>query len=110
MKNDMTRQNSVAFCIMKHYVIFLPADSQGRAQVRADRWAAPTHNKARTPRNTEPHPAVVPPGVGVSSERDGPGVHQPPGTLCVTDILNTIHRAPGSHSVCLSSMERTDFT
>lgn len=54
-----------------------PTDAHGRPQARADRRAAATHNEARTTVHTEPHPAAVPPAVGVSSEWDGPGVHQP---------------------------------
>lgn len=62
---------------MKDVTLFLltfflkSADSQGRAHVRGDRQAAPSHN-------TKSHPATVPSGMGLSSEWDRSSVYQPP--------------------------------
>lgn len=73
---EVTRGNAAA--------VFSCADSQGRAQVRAGRRAASVHNQTGNVGSSRP---PQPPGMGVSSERDRPCVHQPPGALCVTDTL-----------------------
>lgn len=60
------------------------ADSQGRARVPVDRRPASARIQAGTSQPPQP------PGMGVSPERDGPSVHQPQGTLCVTDTLPAV--------------------
>ena len=56
------------------------AESWSGPQVRGRRQAAESPGEAAAAANDDARgrPAALPPGVGVSPERDGPGVHQPP--------------------------------